>query len=99
MSLFLLWMSAQLSFLFCMSMGPAFSLPRGQVPRHDMPGEAFVGWEGVREPKIGEADRPCGANHRSKGGEGIAGSSHRGAGSPEPWAIPRGAPTLTQWHQ
>ena len=90
--MFLQWMSAQLSFTFCMSMGMAFRLPRGQVPRHGVPGEAFVGWEGVREPEIGKADRPRGANHRSKGGEVIAGSRRRGAGSPEPWATPPGAP-------
>ena len=72
----------------CVRMGSAFSLPHGQVPRHGMPGEAFVGWEGVREQKIGEADRPCGVNDQSEGGEGIAGLRHRGAGSPEPWATP-----------
>ena len=89
--MFLMWMSAQLSSNFSMTMGTAYSLPRGQVPRLGMPGAAFVGWEGVRKPEVGKADRPCGANHRSRGGEGIAGSKHRGAGSPEPWATPLGA--------
>ena len=71
----------------------ALSLPRGQAPHHDVPGAAFDGWEGIREPQIGKTDRPCGATHRSrKGGGGVAGSRHRGAGSPEPWATPPGGP-------
>ena len=88
----LVWMSAQLSFIFCVTIGMAFGLPRGQVPRHGRPGEAFVGGEGIREPEIEKVDRPGGANHRSKGGGGLRG---RDTGAPDLqslWATTPGAP-------
>ena len=45
-------------FYICVRIGSAFSLPLGQVPRHDMPGGAIVGWAVVSEQKIGERRRP-----------------------------------------
>ena len=86
-------MSDQLSFIFCMTMGMAFDLSRGQVPRQGGPGGASVGGEGARESEVEKAGGPSGAHRRSERGAGIAGSRLRGAGSLEPWATPPpGAP-------
>ena len=84
-------MSAQLSFIFCMSMDLAFDLPRGQVPRQGKPGGVSVEGGRARESEIEKAVGPGGASRRSERGVGIAGSRLRGAGSLEPWATPPGA--------
>ena len=80
----------QLSFTFCMSMGNAFQLPRGLVPRQGEPGGARVGRKPAIGSKAGQSIELSEALRRGKRGTGIAGTRHLDAGSLEPWATPPG---------
>ena len=80
-----------LSFIFCMSMGNAFQLPRGLVPRQGEPGGARVGGKPAGGSKAGQSIELSEALRRGKRGTGIAGTRHLDAGSLEPWATPPGA--------
>ena len=85
-------MSAQLSFIICMSMGNAFQLPRGLVPRQSKPGGAHVGGKPASRSEAGQSVVRSEASRRGKRGAGIAGSRPLGPASLEPWATPPGAP-------
>ena len=80
-----------LSFIFCMSMGNAFQLPRGLVPRQGEPGGARVGGKPAGGSKAGQSIELSEALRRGKRGTGIAGTRHLDAGSLETWATPPGA--------
>ena len=74
-----------------MSMGNAFRLPRGLVPRQGEPGGARVGGKPAGGSKAGRSIELSEALRRGKGGAEIAGTPHLDAGSLEPWATPPGA--------
>ena len=71
-----------------MSMGNAFQLPRGLVPRQGEPGGARVGGKPASGSKAGQSIALSEALRRGKRGTGIAGTRHLNAGSLEPWATP-----------
>ena len=84
-------LSAQLSFIFCMSMGNAFRLPRGLVPRQGEPVGVRVGGKPAGGSKAGQSIELSEALRRGNRGAGIAGTQRLDAGSLEPWATPPGA--------
>ena len=73
-----------------MSMGNAFQLPRGLVPRQGEPGGARVAGKPASGSKAGQSIALSEALRQGKRRTGIAGTRHVDAGSLEPWATPTG---------
>ena len=73
-----------------MSMGNAFQLPLGLVPRQGEPGGARAGGKPASGSEAGQSIVLSEALPRGKWGTKIAGARHLDAGSLEPWATPPG---------
>ena len=76
-----------------MSMGNAFRLPRGLVPRQGEPGGARVGGKPAGGSKAGQSIELSEALRRGKRGAGIAGPLNLG----RPPLVPKTNTTVNLW--